>query len=61
MTTAFAQELADIRLRQTAGLMEWMAQHCPDRQAMIHALEAVNSARAIIRGMQMPEAESDAG
>lgn len=58
MTPAFAQSLADIRLRQTAGLMEWMAQNCPDREAIVHALEAVNSARDIIRGLPLPEDEA---
>lgn len=51
MTPAFAQELAELRLRQTAGLVEWMVENCPDPEAADRALAAVNAAHAAIEGL----------
>lgn len=37
-----------MRLRQTAGLLEWMVENGPDRLAAKGALEAVNTAHTLI-------------
>lgn len=50
MTTEFAQSLADIRLLQTARLLEWMIANNPlNLEALSVALGAVSDARHAIR------------
>ena len=49
MTDEFAFSLTDLRLLQTARLLEWMIGNCPpDAEALHRALGAVNDARATI-------------
>ncbi|MCH9721048.1 MAG: hypothetical protein O3B27_05785 [Actinomycetota bacterium] len=49
MTDEFAYSLTDLRLLQTARLLEWMIGNCPpDVEALNRALGAVNDARNAI-------------
>ncbi|MFN8071351.1 MAG: hypothetical protein U0R66_05995 [Mycobacterium sp.] len=59
MTPEFAQSLTEMRLRQTAGLLEWLAENCPDPEVVNRALEAVNTARIVIGGIQLPRGAAE--
>ena len=49
VTYEFAYSLTDLRLLQTARLLEWMISNCPpDVEALHCALGAVNDARNTI-------------
>ena len=49
MTDEFARSLTDLRLLQTARLLEWMIGNCPpDVEALNRALGAVNDALNVI-------------
>lgn len=37
--------------------MEWMVENCPDPEAIAGALEAVNSARAMIQGLRLTDSQ----
>ena len=51
MTTELVIETAEIRLLQTATLIEWLTKRFPDRNELRAALEAIESARAIIESL----------
>lgn len=49
-----------MRLRQTAGLLEWMARNTPDPEAVGRALEAVDAAALSIAGMRIHAGAAEA-
>jgi hypothetical protein len=53
VTDEFAYSLTDLRLLQTARLLEWMISNCPpDVESLHRALGAVNDARTMIRHLR---------
>ena len=54
MSPEFAAEIADVRLRQTARLLEWLLDNAEaDLDAVRHALGAVVDAHAAVRGLDV--------
>lgn len=59
MTNEFAYSLTEVRLLQTARLLEWMVSNCPpDVEALTCALGAVNDARNTILNLRSGSRQS---
>lgn len=52
MSPQFATDLADLRLLQTAHLLESLLEDTDDREAISSALAAVKNAHGTIRGLR---------
>ena len=53
-TEAIAISTAEMRLEQTAVIVEWLIARHSDKDSLVRALEAVRTALIVIRNTELP-------